>query len=257
MMKVNLLRVTYRRVGELQAYAHVLVRSEMPAAKFVIFAQGRTGSELLRSLINCNPLIDCQDEILDRRVFFPKTFLEGRCASSKKQVYGFKVKIYQLTRYQRIQDPGGFVSDLHQGGWKIIHLWRRNLLRHTISGLVARQRKIYHHKKSDGPQELGKIPVDCERLLSKMKERGAYLLQERQILGALPHLPIVYEDDLLPAQNHQGALDRVFDFLRVPSVPVETQHARVTPSRLSSFIENYEELVRVVGASEYREFLET
>lgn len=249
-------QTVYRRGREIRAYARLVVKkSDMPATKFVIFAQGRTGSELLRSLINSSPEIHCEDEIFYHKVFFPQAYLRGRLALSQKRVYGFKVKIYQLTQEQQIHDPGQFMHDLHKQGWKIIYLKRRNVLRQTFSAFLAMRRQIFHHKLVDGSQKPKKMRVDCDKLVKKIQERQGYLAQEKQILEHLPHITIVYEDDLLKAENHQNTSDKVFDYLGVPPVPVETQYVRITSDQLSDFVENYDEVVQAVSEAGYAEFL--
>ena len=254
--RTSLVQVTYRRAREMHAYARLLIKtSDAPAVKFVIFAQGRTGSELLRSLINSSPEIHCEDEILYHKVFNPQAYIRGRLALSKAKAYGFKVKIYQLSKDQGMREPGQFVHNLHEQGWKIIYLKRRNILRQTFSAFFARHRKVFHHKHADDSQAVRKMRVDPDKLVTKMREREAYLAQEKQILENLPHVTVVYEDELLNAENHQSASDKVFDFLGVPCVPVETQFIRITSSRLADFIENYDQVVQAVSEAGYAEFL--
>lgn len=221
----------------------------------VHLAQGRTGSDLSRSLLNSNPEIHCEAETLGDRVLFPMAFTEGRCALSPKNVYGFKVKTYQLTQDQQIRDPKQSMSDLYEQRWKIVHLKRRNLLRQAISGFVLAHRKKPTHRITDGALRLGEIYVDCDELVSKIKEREFYMVEEKEVLDSLPHMPVTYEDDLLRAENHQDTLDRIFDYLGVPSAPVKTDLAKITPAQLSDFVQNHEEVIRVISKTEYAKFL--
>jgi LPS sulfotransferase NodH len=254
--RIGLLRAMRRRAAELRTYLRVVAAgSHMPATKFVIFAQGRTGSDLLASLLNAHPEVFCDGEILARKVLFPMALVNGRCAGTAEDVYGYKLKIYHITEGQQMYDPRRFVTRLHANGWRILYLRRRNILRQAISGFVAEERGAYQHRLTDGPLELAKISVDCDELLRRMDQRAQYFVQERKALEGLPHMIVVYEDHLLKAENHQETMDRVFDYLGVPFVTVRTDLVKITPERLSDFLDNYDEIARVVGNSEYARFL--
>ena len=81
-----------------------------PSTRFVIFAQGRTGSSLLRSLLNAHPEVRTEGEILGRPVIDPVRFVERHATVSSPPVFGFKVKIYQLSDIQGV-DPRAFWRD--------------------------------------------------------------------------------------------------------------------------------------------------
>lgn len=250
------LRAAYRWARELYVYAHLVGRRRDAAlTRFVLFAQGRTGGELLRSLINSHPDIRCDgEEVLAHRVAWPRAFVEGRCVLSKARVYGIKVKIYQLTANQGLRDPRRFMLDLRDRGWRVIYLKRSNTLRQAISGLVAEQKGVWHHTTTE-PLNLGKVRIDPEELLQKTKEREELLLEEQRVLNGLPHLTVTYEDDLLRAERHQDTLDRAFQYLEVRPAPVATQYVRVTPSRLSELVANYDEVAAVLKRTQFARFL--
>lgn len=253
--KSSFLQVVYRRAREIGAYINLFThKSNMPVTKFVIFAQGRTGSTLLVDLINSHPGIHCDDEILKRKVLFPGLFIRARSALSEKDVYGFKVKIYQLWD-QKVRDSKQFISDLYEHGWKIIYLTRRNIFRQTISGFVVEQSKVWHHNSIYGPLKLKEIYIDCDELLKRMKEREMFLAHEKEVLEGVPHITINYENDLLRAQYRQDTLDKIFNYLDVPFVQVKTKLVRITSDNLSAFVQNYEEVERVIGNTEYAQFL--
>lgn len=219
-----------------------------------MFAQGRTGSELLRSLLNAHPEVYCDGEILDHRRLVPTAFIRGRAASRGEAVYGFKAKIYQLTQTQEMHDPGAFLHGLHARHWRIVYLYRRNILRQAISNIVAKKRRAFHRKAGDEPS-FGKLHVDCGRLLVSMENRRRFLAEEREALGDLPRMDVVYEDDLLPPERQQQAADRVFAFLGLASAPIHTDHLKVTPPRLQDFVENYGEMAAVIVGSRFAEYL--
>ena len=84
-----------------------------------------------------------------------------------------------------------------------------------------------------------------------------YLSMEKQILDDLkiPYITIVYEEDLLPGDKQQKTMDRIFDYLDLPSVSVRTNLVRTTSDNMSDFIENYEEVVNIISQTKYAEFL--
>lgn len=221
--------------------------------RFVIFAQGRTGTWLLHDLLNAHPQITCDKEILQPRRLAPYAFVEGS-SRGRCPVYGFHVQIRQLLETQHLA-PGVFLGRLHGAGWRIIYLRRRNFLRQSVSSLIARQRQLWH---TTNPAALAqrRFTIDLDALMAWLHRRQHYLEQETAALQGLPHLPLVYEDDLMDAQQHQPTLDRLFGLLGVDAVPVAARVQRLGSDRLADTVENYAALVARVAASPYREFLE-
>lgn len=222
-----------------------------PVRKFIIFGQGRTGSTLLVDLLNSSPEIHCDGEILIERVQFPKLFIAGRSRLSGRSTYGFKVKIYQLTDVQGIKNPRQFMVNMHKRGWKIIYLRRTNILRQALSNIVAIHRKSFHRRQTEGPFQPERIYVDCDDLLNRMRKRASHSRDEAGVLKDLPHVTVTYENELLKAESHQESLDRVFEYVGVPSVPVRTKLVRTTSDSLSDIIQNFEEVSRFIGHTEY------
>jgi LPS sulfotransferase NodH len=254
--KSSLLTVLKRRAIELETYTKGLTAASNQATpKFVIYGQGRTGSELLCDLLSCHPLIHCDQEILFYHTFFPKLFVTGKQAASPRKVYGFKVKIYQLQEVQHCE-PRQFLSDLLAENWKIIHIQRENILRQGISLLTARQRKKFHIKSKKQKPSDRKVWIDCDLLLRQMIDREAYQKADAEVLAGLPHITVTYEQDLLSEAQHQPTIDRICRYLEIPIAPVQTTFVRLTPDKLSDLVENYDELVNVISKSPYAGYLE-
>ncbi|MGB3510836.1 MAG: hypothetical protein WBA93_16715 [Microcoleaceae cyanobacterium] len=243
---------------EMAAYSrYFLQKNQTPKQKFVIFGQGRSGSTLLVQLLNNQPKIHCEGEILNgrsyKKVLFPNLYVQGRCTKFFGKIYGFKVKIYQLTEDQYI-DPEKFILNLSSQGWKIIYLSRNNYLRSEISAMLASSKNQWH-SSSKSSLKNQKITIDCNRLLKRCERRDIYRLKEEEILENLEHITVVYEEDLLLAKNHQGTSDRIFNYLGLESVSVKTKLVKITSDRLSDVIENYDELVEKVSKTKYAKFL--
>lgn len=241
----------------LRAQVHVYTdvrRNKDLRRRFLIFAQGRTGSTLLRTLLSSHPDIQCDDEILYFPVVFPKHFVCRKALTSSKKVYGFNVKIYQLTSIQRIMRPRKFVLGLAEEGWSIIFLRRNNILRQSISNIYAEEGNKYHYYKSDHRSNKT-IVVDCEQVVRMMERRNRYSHDELVVLRDLAVHKVDYERDLLDPATHQSTMDRVFEFLKLPSAPVKTDLVRSIAGTLENSIENYDELKERLKKTDFEKYL--
>lgn len=242
---------------EAKTYVKFLVsRRHVAGTKFLIFGAGRSGSSLLVDLLDSHPQIRCEGEILHHRVLFPRLYVSCRAATAAQDAYGFKLLSYQLRQVQKMHDPGLFLQRLHESRWKIIYLVRRNILRRALSNLYARHRQKFHARRDERPTEAVRMPVDVSELLSWMEGMERLNRFEQQLLSDLPHLHIVYEDDLQDSHDHQPTVDRIFLYLGLPSARVKSNLVKATPRDLSDFVANHEELVQFVNDSLYSEYLE-
>ncbi len=88
-------------------YIRALFHNSIPAgSKFIIFANYRTGSSLLRNLLNCHPEVTCDEEIFlkflrylnFKKVLFPHLYMKGMHIGCKTSTYGCDVKIDQVNK---------------------------------------------------------------------------------------------------------------------------------------------------------------
>jgi len=227
-----------------------------PVKKFFIFSFGRSGSNLLVSFLNSHPQIQCDNELLWKRVLSPKRYLKCHERLSKKDIYGFKF-LSSHFEVQNIRDPQIFVEDLHASGYQIISLKRRNLIRQAISHLYAFYRGKFHHSEEQGEQTFVTMSLDPAKLEQELQWIDSLHQLEDSILANLPYLRLYYEDDLNDAINQQAAVDRITAFLGIPSARIGTNLKRTTPEDLSTIIENYDEVMTFVrGTKYYKELLE-
>ena len=249
---MKLLKKSYRQIV---TYTSALLRKpKEPKQKFVLFFRPRAGSNLLCNLLNSHPEVFCDGEIFGGgQVFFPNLYLKGRYAIAKKDVYGFKIHLNQI-RNQGLEAQT-FFSDFHQQGWKIIYIRRKNSLRQAVSFLIAQQRNEWVGTPKN--TLTGKFPIDPNELASKIGRIEQAVQKEQELLGPFAPLNIIYEDDMLSAEQHQTTLERNFDFLSIDSVPVKTNMAKTTSSsNLVDTIENYEEVEKRIRQTPYAQFLE-
>ena len=230
-----------------------------PKTKFVIFGQGRTGSTLLTSLLNSHPEITCEGEIFAQRVLNPLLYVTCRSQiQSTSDVYGFKVKIYQLTHTQKLDldDAINFLKKLSEDKWQIIYLRRENLLRHAISNMMVENTGLYHRFSDDQVFWNKKIDVDYQKLLISMEEREKFQEAESYVLKHIDYVPLVYEKDLLDIDAQQKTVDMLCDFIGISRCPVQTNLVRINRGKLSDIVHNYHEIQPKIEQTRFSQFLD-
>jgi LPS sulfotransferase NodH len=225
-------------------------------AKFVVFAQGRTGSTLLGDLLRSHPEIYFADELLAAPVRSPRFTAARTRWRHARHAVGFHVKIYQLSDVHGISDAGGWLRRMHRHGWRVVALRRENLLRQVLSNMTAQLTNRYEDRSGEGEFVRVRPHVDPDELLHWIGVRAAVGADEAAALDGVPHLSLTYERDLQDSAKWPATSDRVFGYLDLASVTVATNLRRQNDQELSSLIANYEEVCRAVGATEYAKFLD-
>jgi LPS sulfotransferase NodH len=240
--------------NELKTVRHAL--RARPAVRFVIFAQGRTGSTLLTSTLDTHPHVICHDEILGLPRALPHQFVANAARGSGAQAFGFHVKIYQLTSWQRVRDVRGWLSTLQGRGWKIIYLRRENLLRHVVSNVFAEAAGTYHHRSGTTTKRPDRITLDVERLRRGIDFRRRNLAAERQALSGLDRLELVYERDLESAEVQAQTFARIQSFLGVEEVDLTPRLRKAVAKPLAQLVENYDDVRAVLSGTPDEAFLD-
>ena len=233
--------VTVPWKSQLKTYAYS--RRPMPAVdpgRFLIFGQGRTGSNLLGSLLANHPQVHFANEVLFDQMLLPQTWIEGGRRRNPAACYGIHVKIYQLRDEHRVRDVNAWLHGMHERGWKIVYLRRENLLRHVLSNMLADARGSYHDR--DGSVSNPRLEVDVLGLVTHMGLRRQNLLAEAEALAGLPFETVVYEDDLLDETQWQPTVDRLYKHIGLASVPVSSALRRTSSADLASMVANLEEI---------------
>ncbi len=184
-----------------------------PKERFIVFGQGRTGSTLLQKLLDAHPKIQCDGELLYYPRWRPWAFVEGCARSSSAQVYGFKVKPYQLDRNGGHAMGRSFLKRAISEGWRLICLRRENLFRHALSGLVANRRGQVWHSAKD--HKLERVELSPRVVLNAINRRLEY--REAEVAAVrrtgLPRSPVRTR----PAHRRRPAFDGESD-LRFPGI---------------------------------------
>lgn len=227
-----------------------------PERCFVVVSNGRSGSTLLVDLLRSHPSIQCDDEILDDRAWrrrhrpllslvraLPVPYLQWRAAHATAPVYGFKLK------------TGGQVADLprtlralHRRGWQLIYLSRRDALRQTFSWTVAQLSGRWQSTGAHRPVP-PKLTINVETFLANLHT----CLTDRQALAdlmrPLPHLALVYEDDLEERAQWPATAARLCTLLGVAPAPLTTRIAKTWDRPYAEMVANYAELLDAVAHS--------
>ena len=227
---------------------------------FVIFRQGRTGSNLLVNLLQAHPQIQCEGEILgQQRLYlgrnrylralaralsqrFPAHYLTWMASRRTRPIFGFKLL------FAHARAPHKLLADLHRREWLIIHLQRRHLFDLAISKSVALATR--HFGESSLPDYPGDIVIEIsmERFIELLQ--GAITIRRRELdtLRHLPHFSVTYESDLLTEVDRNRIGNAVFAALHADLCHVATHWQR-------SWTRPYTEVV--VNHAELREFMQT
>jgi LPS sulfotransferase NodH len=226
--------------------------------RFLVLASARTGSELLASLLNAHPDVVCDSEILAEEVLWPRRLVEGGAVRARlkgARAYGFKLQLNQLRDEQRLGDPHAYLAGLAERGQRIYRLRRRNLLRQVLS--FARMRQTVTHIPAGHahpfPDPLTLDPAQVVEGLSYIDglERFA-----EAMLASVPHMSLVYEDDLAELSAQQRTLDAIFDDLGVTRMGARPVLGRTSPARMREDLANFDEVAEVVGRTRFARFLE-
>ena len=211
--------------------------------RLLIFAQGRTGSTLLESLLCSTGYFSKQGEplgIYQHVLSRPLDFLRGYAKLKKGENFICHTKIYHLvTPKKTYEDPERFVLTLQREGWKVIFLHRENIAKQVISSHIADQRKVWHRVK-DSEDQFNHV-LDLDKFEQEVEERQNFLLRENEIVSKIPHLALSYEHDLLNPERQQQTTARVLAFLGLDQKKSTTHLKKTTERKLSDVLTNYKE----------------
>jgi len=226
----------------------------------------RTGSSLLQSLLNSHPQICCEGELFRvgrwRRYMHPIAriwqhhplpYLAYRQLRARlltrKIVYGFK--LHTKLHSEQVMDPTGFLHAVQRKDWKIIHLERASLFDQVISAMAAAETQRYFgHNR--GPEPTPQLTLPVDELLAHLVSASSIRQRHRQILAGIPHMLVVYEDDLADSHNWPATVARISEYLNIPAPStVETRVTKPWGRPYSELIINYSELVELARQNGY------
>ena len=225
--------------------------------KLVIYGTDRSGTRLLLNLLNKSHLVQIEGELLSHslKIDDPVHKIKEAELESKAHVFGFKLLTYQLL--MRFEDPEKFLKYLLSDDYKIIHLRRRNIVRIAISNINARQNGKFHYKKMEAHDinRYSKIKIDIKKLFRWIKFAELNHERENEILQDIPVLSLFYEDDLSEEQFHKRTVEKVCNYIDIPSYRTSAKTVKNIPVELPDYIENFNELKEALRNTKYYEYL--
>ncbi len=233
----------------------------MNKTKFILFVQGRSGSNLLRDLLNAHPDIQCDSELfkadpnhitaqkINKIILkIPASFVESRCRLSKQNVYGFVLMDYHL------KNPGVLIKQLYQSGWKIIYVSRNDLMAQCFSNLLA-QKTNHWHNRSNKLEATYKVKITKEELLDELNWWVARKKNEENILKGIKAYHVIYEDNLQDKADWPNTTHKLFEYLGVDPVPVSSTFQKTYSRHYSDIINNYDELMDSLKNTAYQHLI--
>jgi len=231
------------------------------AAGLCIMTAGRTGSTLLVDLLHAHPKVNCDNEPLSVWRDFPWRYVKGRARGVRlrgARVYGFKLNTLNLSaRFLSVGPKRGvlhFVNVLKANGFRFVHLRRRNVLRQAISTMRGSQREFHYRNRDAVPKE--KLVVDVPTLLARMVTLEEHTNAIEAMLRDAPHPTLWYENDLERPEDQPRAIETICGMFGLQAHATKSTIVKVAPELLEDEVENYDEVVEVVGRTRFSRFLE-
>lgn len=252
---LEVMRMLYREARALPVYLPARARGA-EGGRFVVLAQSRSGTRLLQTLLNCHPAVECETTLFDRqlpKLLQPDSYIRKRAGRSDAPCFGFLIHPTHIARLNDLV-ADTWLARLHDEGWRLIHLRRRNLLRQAISWEIARLTDVWHVR--EGSYHSASFTFDPEDVVRRTKLRELDRERERLYLAGRPHAKVVYERDLLPPEARQPALNRLFDYLGLTAHPVATTLVRTGQNDLRAVLANYDAVAAAVSEAGLGHYLE-
>jgi LPS sulfotransferase NodH len=225
-------------------YAAIGKWSGQAGSRFIIYAQGRSGSTALADLLDNHPSIRCEEELLIGKKLLPRLFLEGKSHSHIQdgRSWGCKIKWWHISKNQN-KNAKEFIEGLCNKDWKIIYLHRENYLFQALSTLAGEARAEWRHKHGE---KVKAVDIDAEKIGDYVEYRRDQTEMEIKTLSNVPYEKVIYERDLLNQENHQRTVDRICEFLGLPPCSVTTTYKKTGGANLEKYANNHEEVRRKI-----------
>ena len=238
--------------------------------RFIVLARSRTGSNLLRSLLNAHSKVEAYGEIFRSRDSMDWDHI-GYLGSSGSQ----RLLLDDPIRFVRSQVfrryPAGtcavgfkiFYYHAHDSGWKpiwdflreqsdlhIIHVTRENILETHLSRKRAELTDRWVNTSGE-KQEAPAVALDYNECLEDFERTRAQEREYEAFFATQPRLRVTYED---LARDHTTEMMRVFEFLGLPWEPVQPSTYRQSHRSLKESITNFGELKQKFAGSPWEPF---
>lgn len=216
-----------------------------PSHRFVLFGTAFSGGHFLVDVLH--RAVDARygplsatwtvESLLEQRHFFPLQHIRRHGAACSDYLFGFRLSALDLMVTHGMGEPHRFMALLQDQGYQVIHLQRRDLMRHAIAIL-----------KSKNPTNLH---IDPQRLISTLKQLDEQRIAEATIMAQVPHLTITYETDLLNPNVYNLTAQRLCHFLSLKQRQPVNFAMKLVHQSVSDLVSNYDEVCAALEHSDY------
>ncbi len=257
----------------------VLVRtlaSALPLPKprrFTVLSRGRTGSNMLLSLLRSHPRLRVQGEVIGAAALEDPARKNAIQAQGAPQYVGgcfrragFETAIGIKLLYYQLQESWGIKWGIERTEevvdslrldpeMRIIHLKRRNRLHTLVSRKLAGATQQYALGESqDNKYREVTIHLSPEECIEEWQRTTAWEEYYDEFFSAHPVLELFYED---LAADPQGHGSRILGFLDIRPRPLSTRTKKQRQRGLNDIVENYEQLSDHFEGTEWSKFFQT
>lgn len=225
--------------------------------RFAVITRGRTGSNLLMSLLGSHPAIVEEREIFGenqlrrdevvreiRRLGAPGYLEHQLRPRFLRSAVGIKILWHQLSsshgeRYDLHDLPDAWSALRAADDIKILYLTRRNVLASVLSQKVASSTGQFVRTKASEQVDLPTVRIDPEELEKNFEGEDQNHARARDEFGHHPFLRLAYEDLV---DDRQATCAQVLEFLDVFPWRLRSNLVKQVTSSPADLIENYDEL---------------
>ncbi|MBD3249274.1 hypothetical protein GF336_04480 [Candidatus Woesearchaeota archaeon] len=232
--------------------------------KFVIIGDARTGTTMLRGMLNQHPDINCEDEIISndggtivsnpilwrfrnligyiaKKTFFKRIKIVLFLSKKRKEkVIGFKALYEQISK--------GIESFLLKRNFKVILIIRKDKIRRALSEIKAKKTGVWNvvkEKKEKIPKN-NPINVDFEELKKTVETNLKGDNHWKKIVERENTLLISYEDLVKDKDKNLGVVLESLGFNREDARNLTPSSIKLSKEKpISSMIDNYDEILNL------------
>lgn len=251
-----------------------LLKGQPDYTKFIILGRPRTGSTLLRSLLNSHSKILVLGELFRKGTHIgwdmpgygqnsrllslvtnaPARFLQKEVFHSYPKgiaAVGFKMFYHHAeTGPQKEIWP-------HLSGRKdikIIHITRKNILKTHLSLVRALETGQWYASKKNALKDPGPVHLDCQSCREAFIKTEKEEMEFDRFFSGHPKIRVTYED--LTKDRH-GEMVKIFNFLGVAYEDTAPSIVKQSGRPLDEMIENYHVLKKEFKNTRWKYFFET
>ncbi|WP_038246569.1 hypothetical protein [Ghiorsea bivora] len=166
----------------------------------------------------------------------------------RKVAFGFKLLVNHLDNWPKLSEV------LYEGGYVVVYLERKNVVRKVLSGIVASKRGVYNRKNFQHVSE--NFEIDLDDFEMRVRSELVLVEKEKDMLRKVGFdlLSVSYEDFL---QNRNTFLRELFEFIGVDfELPKESEYS-IMIKDMKSTVSNYEALLERVETMGLKHLLES